>query len=47
MSFNILFPDSRSDPLDIEREVAGPDTVLVNARKDRFEAVELSACRVR
>jgi lactate dehydrogenase-like 2-hydroxyacid dehydrogenase len=41
--FNILFPDSRSDPLDIEREVAGPDTVLVNARKDRFEAVELKA----
>jgi len=41
--FNILFPDSRSDPLDIEREVAGADTVLVNARKDRFEAVELSA----
>jgi lactate dehydrogenase-like 2-hydroxyacid dehydrogenase len=41
--FNILFPDSRSDPLDIEREVAGPDTTLVNARKDRFEAVELSA----
>jgi len=41
--FNILFPDSRSDPLDIEREVAGADTVLVNARKDRFEAVELKA----
>ena len=43
MPFNILFPDSRSDPLDIEREVAGADTVLVNARKDRFEAVELKA----
>ena len=43
MPFNILFPDSRSDPLDIEREVAGPDTTLVNARKDRFEAIELSA----
>ena len=43
MPFNILFPDSRSDPLDIERDVAGPDTTLVNARKDRFEAVELSA----
>jgi len=41
--FNILFPDSRSDPLDIEREVAGADTVLVNARKDRFEAIELKA----
>jgi lactate dehydrogenase-like 2-hydroxyacid dehydrogenase len=38
-----LFPDSRSDPLDIEREVAGADTVLVNARKDRFEAVELKS----
>jgi phosphoglycerate dehydrogenase-like enzyme len=38
-----LFPDSRSDPLDIEREVAGADTVLVNARKDRFEAIELKA----
>lgn len=43
MPFNILFPDSRSDPLDIEGEVAGADTVLVNARKDRFEAVELKA----
>ena len=43
MPFNILFPDSRSDPLDIEHEVAGADTVLVNARKDRFEAVELKA----
>lgn len=43
MPFNILFPDSRSDPLDIEKEVVGTDTVLVNARKDSFDAVEPAA----
>src|SRR3954471_25040761 len=37
----ILFPDSRSDPLDLEREVTGPDAELVNARKDSFDAIEL------
>ena len=40
MSYTILFPDSRSDPLDIEREVAGPDVELVNARKTKFEDVD-------
>ncbi|MES2563343.1 MAG: C-terminal binding protein [Pseudomonadota bacterium] len=37
---NILFPDSRSDPLDLERNVAGADVELVNARKNRFEDVD-------
>lgn len=41
MPFTILFPDSRSDPLDIERDVAGPDVELINARKDRFEAIDV------
>jgi lactate dehydrogenase-like 2-hydroxyacid dehydrogenase len=40
MPYTILFPDSRSDPLDIEREVAGPDVELINARKDRFDAID-------
>ena len=40
MSYTILFPDSRSDPLDIEREVAGPDVELINARKDRYDAID-------
>jgi phosphoglycerate dehydrogenase-like enzyme len=38
----VLFPDSRSDPLDIEREVAGPDAELINARQDSFDAIALS-----
>ena len=40
MSYTILFPDSRSDPLDIEREVAGPDVELINARKDKYDAID-------
>jgi lactate dehydrogenase-like 2-hydroxyacid dehydrogenase len=43
MPFTILFPDSRSEKLDIERTVVGPDVELVNARQDRFDAVEASA----
>ena len=40
MSYTVLFPDSRSDPLDIEQEVTGPDAELINARKNQFDAVE-------
>ena len=43
MSLNILFPDSRSPQLDMEREVVGPDVELVNARKDRYDAIDQSA----
>lgn len=43
MSFTLLFPDSRSSELDIEREVTGPDAVLLNPRKDRFEKIEPGA----
>jgi len=43
MPNNYLFPDSRSDPLDLEREVAGPDAVLINPRQSSFEAIERSA----
>lgn len=43
MPLTILYPDSRSTQLDIEREVAGPDTVLINARKASFDAIELGA----
>ncbi len=43
MTYTILFPDSRSDVLDLEREVAGPDATLINPRKDSFDAVERGA----
>ena len=40
MSFTLLFPDSRSAELDIEREVIGADALLLNPRKDRFEDID-------
>ena len=43
MPYTILYPDSRSDPLDIEREVAGPDVELINARKNKFEEIDAAA----
>ena len=43
MALNILFPDSRYDPLDVEREVVGPDVELVNARKARSDEIDASA----
>ena len=42
MPLTILFPDSRSDPLDIEREVTGGDVELINSRKDRFDAINVA-----
>ena len=41
MAHTILFPDSRSDPLDIEREVVGADGELINARQNSFDAIPL------
>jgi phosphoglycerate dehydrogenase-like enzyme len=43
MALTILYPDSRSDHLDIEQQVAGPDTVFINPRKPNFAAIDLSA----
>ncbi|HEY0337425.1 MAG TPA: C-terminal binding protein [Burkholderiales bacterium] len=43
MALTILFPDSRSPQLDIERRVVGSDVELINARKDRFDEVETTA----
>jgi len=43
MSYTILFPDSRSDELDLERGVAGPDTKLLNPRKSSFDAIDRGA----
>src|SRR5688572_16892797 len=40
MALTILFPDSRSDPLDLEREVAGADVELINARKNRYDEID-------
>lgn len=41
MGYTLLFPDSRSDPLDIEAEVTGPDAEIINARKDSFDAIDV------
>jgi lactate dehydrogenase-like 2-hydroxyacid dehydrogenase len=43
MNCTILFPDSRSDVLDLEREVAGPEATFINPRKGSFDAIERSA----
>jgi phosphoglycerate dehydrogenase-like enzyme len=43
MPLTILFPDSRSAELDLEREVAGPDAVLINARQKSFDAIGVDA----
>ena len=43
MPLTILYPDSRSDHLDIEQGVAGPDAVFINPRKGSFETIERSA----
>ena len=43
MPFTILYPDSRTVELDLEREVTGPDAVFLNPHANRFDAIELSA----
>ena len=43
MSHTFLFPDSRSDLLDLESGVVGSDAVLLNPRKNSFESIERSA----
>ena len=43
MPLTILYPDSRVADLDVEREVTGPDTVLLNPRQTRFDAIDLNA----
>jgi lactate dehydrogenase-like 2-hydroxyacid dehydrogenase len=40
MSYTILFPDSRSEVLDLERGIVGPDVELINARKMRFGEID-------
>jgi lactate dehydrogenase-like 2-hydroxyacid dehydrogenase len=40
MSYTILFPDSRSEVLDLERGIVGPDVELINARKMRFAEID-------
>jgi phosphoglycerate dehydrogenase-like enzyme len=43
MPLTILYPDSRSDVLDVEQAIAGADTKFINPRKASFDAIELSA----
>lgn len=43
MSYTILFPDSRSELLDLEMEVAGPDALLLNPRRNSFDSIDRSA----
>jgi phosphoglycerate dehydrogenase-like enzyme len=40
MAFTILYPDSRSDALDIEAQVTGTEAVILNPRKTRFDAID-------
>jgi lactate dehydrogenase-like 2-hydroxyacid dehydrogenase len=40
MSYTILFPDSRSEVLDLERGIVGADVELINARKMRFDEID-------
>ncbi len=40
MSYTILFPDSRSEVLDLERSIVGPDVELINARRPRFSDID-------
>lgn len=41
--FTILFPDSRAPHQDIERDVTGPETILLNPGKTSFEEIERTA----
>ena len=43
MPLNMLFPDSRSEVLDLEQKVFGDDTLLLNPRKKSFEEIDLKA----
>jgi len=43
MPLNILFPDARTDDLTPEREVVGPDVIIVSPRKTTFDAIDLNA----
>lgn len=43
MPYTILFPDGRTADLSTEREVVGPDVVLLNPRKTSFDAIALEA----
>ena len=40
MPLTILYPDSRAAELDLERKVVPSGTVLINARKDRYDAID-------
>lgn len=41
MSFTILYPDAKPKQLDIESKAVGSDVTLLNARQNKFEAIEL------
>lgn len=43
MAITMLYPDSRSEQLDIEAGVFGGDVTLINPRKSSFDAVDLNA----
>ena len=43
MPLNLLYPDSRSEQLDLEAKVFGNDTTLINSRKKSFEEIDLKA----
>src|SRR5262249_39381684 len=47
MAFTIVYTDSRAPELDAEREIAGPEAVLVPAQKKRLDEIDktvLASC---
>ena len=43
MSMTILMTDTRTESLDLERAVLGPEVTILSPRKRRFEEIDLSA----
>jgi lactate dehydrogenase-like 2-hydroxyacid dehydrogenase len=43
MPLTLLYPDSRSDALDLEQEVFGDSATFINPRKKSFEEIDLAA----
>jgi len=46
MPFTLLYPDSRSDRMDVEEKIFGADTAFINPRKAKFEDIALNAWEI-
>lgn len=43
MPLTLLYPDSRTDVMDTEEKIFGPETTFINPRKPRFADIDLKA----